>query len=92
MSAIDYVVSTKVSGTVAGTTMGGAILRWMNLIPNDIIVKGSLMLGLLLTLILIILNIQKLLHERKRNRIELERMRVELEEHQADLKKKLSLD
>lgn len=64
----------------------------MDLIPNDLIVKGSLLLGLLLTIILIIVNIQKLLHERKKNRIELETLNVELEEHRADLKKKLSED
>lgn len=72
--------------------MSGGALRWMNLIPNDVIVKGSLLLGLFLTIILIVVNIQKLLHERKKNRIELERMSIELEEHRADLKKKLSTD
>lgn len=92
MSATDYITSAKVSGTVAGATMSGGALRWMNLIPNDVIVKGSLLLGLFLTIILIVVNIQKLLHERKKNRIELERMSIELEEHRADLKKKLSTD
>lgn len=72
--------------------MSGGALRWMNLIPNDVIVKGSLLLGLFLTIILIVVNIQKLLHERKKNRIELERMSIELEEHRADLKKKLLPD
>lgn len=86
MSAIGFVTNTKVSGAVAGTTTTSSLLRILDLIPNDIIVKCSLLFGLLLTIILIFINIQKYLHEKQRNKLDIEMLRVELEEHKKSLR------
>lgn len=88
MSANEYLTNWKVGAAVSTGTTGTSVASILDAIPNDLIVKSSLILGLVLTIILIIANLLKLISDRRKSKIEIETLQLVLNEKQrADLEK-----
>lgn len=88
MSASEYLTNWKVGAVVSTGTTGTSVASILDAIPNDLIVKSSLILGLILTIILIIANLLKLMSDRRKSKIEIETLQLVLSEKQrAELEK-----
>lgn len=82
MSANEFLTNWKVGAVVSTGTAGTSAAKMLDMIPNDVIVKSSLLLGLLLTIILIIANLLKLVSDHRKNKIEMQTLELVLEETQ----------
>lgn len=72
---MNYIADGKVgAGVAAGTTGSGLMTTWLSFIPDEI-GKVATVTGIILSLVLIVVHLQKMRYDSRKARLEIEQMK-----------------